>query len=77
MSCDTRTQVMLVDDHQIMRDRPQEALENTEEFQTDARRFCERNRSGSASVVARSLTDPRSTSIRHFEVVPVRKCWTR
>ena len=32
MSTDTRTSVMLVDDHSIMRDLLRDALENTGEF---------------------------------------------
>ena len=36
MSTDTRTSVMLVDDHQVMRDLLRDALENTGEFQVVA-----------------------------------------
>ena len=36
MTCDTRTRVMLVDDHQVMRDLLQDALENTGEYQVVA-----------------------------------------
>ncbi len=36
MACDTRTRVMLVDDHQIMRDLLRDALENTGEYQVVA-----------------------------------------
>ena len=36
MSTDTRTSVMLVDDHQVMRDLVRDALENTGEFQVVA-----------------------------------------
>ena len=36
MTCDTRTRVMLADDHQVMRDLLQDALENTGEFQAVA-----------------------------------------
>ena len=36
MSTDTRTSVMLVDDHSIMRDLLRDALENTGEFQVVA-----------------------------------------
>ena len=36
MTCDTRTRVMLVDDHSIMRDLLRDALENTGEYQVVA-----------------------------------------
>ena len=36
MTTDTRTSVMLVDDHQVMRDLLRDALENTGEFQVVA-----------------------------------------
>ena len=36
MTCDTRIRVMLVDDHQVMRDLLRDALENTGEFQVVA-----------------------------------------
>ena len=36
MTCDNRTSVMLVDDHQVMRDLLRDALENTGEFQVVA-----------------------------------------
>ncbi len=36
MTCDTKTRVMLVDDHQVMRDLLRDALENTGEFQVVA-----------------------------------------
>ena len=36
MSTDTRISVMLVDDHQVMRDLLRDALENTGEFQVVA-----------------------------------------
>ena len=36
MTCDTRTRVMLVDDHQVLRDLLRDALENTGEYQVVA-----------------------------------------
>ena len=36
MTCDNRTRVMLVDDHQVMRDLLRDALENTGEYQVVA-----------------------------------------
>ena len=36
MTCNTRTRVMLVDDHQVMRDLLRDALENTGEYQVVA-----------------------------------------
>ncbi len=36
MTCDTRTRVMLVDDHQVMRDLLRDALENTGEYRVVA-----------------------------------------
>ena len=36
MTCDTRTRVMLVDDHQVMRDLLRDALDNTGEYQVVA-----------------------------------------
>ena len=36
MACDTRTSVMLVDDHSIMRDLLRDALENTGEYRVVA-----------------------------------------
>ena len=45
MTCDTRTRVMLVDDHQVMRDLLRDALDNTGEYRVvaqagTARRLC-------------------------------------
>ena len=45
MTTDTRTSVMLVDDHSIMRDLARDALENTGEFQVVAQQPTGRRRS--------------------------------
>ena len=73
MTASSQTRVTHVEDHSIMRD----ASENTGESRTDVWRCCESNRSCSASVAARALTDPEAPSLRYPEGVAVRICWTR
>ncbi len=77
MAAISQTRVMPVDGHSIMRDLLRDALENTGEFRTDARRCCGRSRSCAASEAARAPTDPDSPSPRHPEGVAVRRCLTR
>ena len=77
MTASSQTRVTHVEDHSIMRDLLRDASENTGESQTDVWRCCESNRSCSASVAARALTDPEAPSPRYPEGVAVRRCWTR